>query len=213
MRVFSAPIVLLTSMIILSGCGGGATVSQNQCIASDWQTLGYRDGVNGIRSSQLLKHQDACVKHGIIPDRAGYMTGWNDGVGEYCQPNNAFEIGELGGGHDNVCPREMQTTFTTAYRQGRKLYLARVEIANLERAIGHKEHRLEDIKAELVSSATGQLNPLLTTADRVELLARTHRLTEERHRLKTELPPLIDELADRQIALDSMRQTLASVVY
>ena len=213
MRIFSALTFLLTTMLVLVGCSSGATVSQNQCIASDWQTLGYRDGVNGVRSSQLLKHQDACVEHGIIPDRAGYMAGWNTGVREYCQPNNAFEIGELGGGHDNVCPHEMQTTFTTAYRQGRKLYLARVEISNLERTISHKEHRLEDIKGELVSSATGQLNPLLSTADRVEMLAYTHRLTEERHRLRTELPPLIDELEDKQIALDGMRQSLAGVVY
>ena len=132
MRIIITPLILLTSAVILSGCGGGATVSENQCIASDWQTLGYRDGVNGIRSSQLLKHQDACVEHGIIPDRAGYMAGWETGVREYCQPNNAFEIGELGGGHANVCPNEMQTVFTTAYRQGRKLYLARVEISNLD---------------------------------------------------------------------------------
>ena len=75
MRIIVTPLILLTSAVILSGCGGGATVSENQCIASDWQTLGYRDGVNGIRSSQLLKHQDACVEHGIIPDRAGYMAG------------------------------------------------------------------------------------------------------------------------------------------
>jgi len=210
MRIF---LILFTPLIVLAGCGGGATVSQNQCIAADWQTLGYRDGVNGVRSSQLLKHQDACVEHGIIPDREGYMTGWNTGVREYCQPNNAFEIGELGGGHDNVCPNGMQTTFTTAYRQGRQLYLARVEISNLERTINAKEQRLEQIKADLVSSATEQLNPLLTPADRVELLAYTHRLTEERHRLRTELPPLEHELADRQIELDAMRQSLVSVVY
>lgn len=209
MRVF---LVSLTTMIILSGCGGGATVSQNQCIASDWQTLGYRDGVNGVRSSQLLKHQDACVEHGIIPDRTGYMAGWNDGVREYCQPNNAFEIGELGGGHDNVCPANMQSTFTSAYREGRKLYLVRVEITNLERSINQKEHRLEDIKAELVSSATAQLNPLLSTAERVEMLAYTHRLTEERQVLKTELPQLEHELDHKQAELEALRQ-LVSAVY
>ena len=58
--------------IVLSGCGGGASVSQNQCAAGDWQTLGYRDGVRGYRSTELLAHQDACGKHGVIPDRHGY---------------------------------------------------------------------------------------------------------------------------------------------
>jgi hypothetical protein len=206
-------IIVSTTLIILSGCGGGATVSQNQCIASDWQTLGYRDGVNGIRSSQLLAHQDACVKHGIIPDRTGYMAGWNTGVHEYCQPNNAFEIGELGSGHNNVCPGEMQSTFTTAYRNGRKLYLARNELANLERSVNHMEQRLEQIKVELVSSATEQLNPTLTTAARIEIGAYTHRLTQERRRLKMDLPQLIAELADKQAELEAMRDSLVSAVY
>jgi len=210
MRIASG---LLISVIALSGCGGGATVSENQCIASDWQTLGYRDGVNGIRSSQLLAHQDACGKHGIIPDRAGYMMGWNEGVREYCQPNNAFEIGERGDGHNNVCPDGMQTAFTSAYREGRKLYLARVEVTNLERSIGEMEQRLEQIKAELVSSTTEQLNPMLTTAERVELLAHTQRLNDEKHRLKKDLPPLRNELAVKQVELDALRQSLVSVVY
>ena len=213
MRALSTLIACFTSLIILSGCGGGASVSKNQCIASDWQTLGYRDGVSGLRSSQLLKHQDACVKHDIIPDRTGYMMGWNQGVLEYCQPNNAFEIGELGRGHNNVCPGEMQTPFTRAYREGRKLYLLRREVANIEQAIAQNEQRLETVKAEIVSSATHQLDPLLTPADRVELAAHTHRLTEERHRLLHEIPMLMDELDDKQAELDNLRQSLAGVVY
>lgn len=205
--------ILLAKLTLLAGCGGGASVSQNQCIASDWETLGYRDGVNGIRSSRLLAHQDACVEHGIIPDRTAYMRGWEDGVREYCQPNRAFEIGELGQGHDNVCPQGMQTEFTTAYREGRKLYLARVEVSSLERLIGEKEHRLEHVKAEIVSSAADQLNPSMTPADRVNMLAYTHRLTEEKQRLESEIPALVDELAHKQAELERLRQTLATVVY
>lgn len=205
--------ILLLATLTLLGCGGGASVSQNQCIASDWETLGYRDGVNGVRSSRLLAHQDACVEHGIIPDRTAYMRGWQEGVTEYCQPNRAFEIGELGQGHDNVCPADMQSQFTAAYREGRRLYLARVEVSNLERLIGDKEHRLETVKAEIVSSAADQLDPMLTPADRVEMLAYTHRLTEEKQRLESEIPALVDELAHKQAELEHLRQTLATVVY
>lgn len=210
MRTF---ILLLTALIILSGCAGRDTVSESQCIASDWQTLGYRDGVNGIRSSQLLAHQDACGKHGIIPDRAGYMTGWNIGAREYCQPNNGFELGERGGGHSNICPQDMQTTFTTAYREGRRLHLARIEVSNLERSISRKERRLENIKTDLVASVTEQLNPTLTAPERVELVAYSHRLIEERARLKEQLPLLVMELADKQIELDALRRLLISAVY
>ena len=55
-------ITLISTLALLGGCASGGSVSENQCIASDWQTLGYRDGVAGYRSSRLLKHQDACVQ-------------------------------------------------------------------------------------------------------------------------------------------------------
>jgi chromosome segregation ATPase len=107
----------------------------------------------------------------------------------------------------------MQTTFTRAYREGRKLYLLRVEVANIEAAIAQSEQRLEAVNAEIVSSATRQLDPLLAPADRIELAAHTHRLTEERHRLQHEIPALVDELDDKQAELDRLRQALAGVVY
>ncbi len=141
------------------------------------------------------------------------MAGWNTGVREYCQPNRAFEIGESGGGHDNVCPEGMQSRFTTAYREGRRLHLLRVDVQSLEHQIGHMESRLEQIKAELVSSGTAQLNPLLTPAERIELAAHTQRLTEEHRRVTSELPQAKSELARKRTELDGLRQSLASVVY
>ena len=83
--------VALFGVLAMSGC---ATLSESQCIASDWQTVGFRDGVSGTQSSQLLKHQNACVKHGIVPDRQAYLAGWDDGVEQYCQPRNGFAAGE-----------------------------------------------------------------------------------------------------------------------
>ena len=79
----------LVFSLLLVGCAGRTTVSENQCTAGDWQTLGYRDGVNGHRSSRLLQHQDACVRHGIVPDRAGYMVGWEEGI--------TYEVKKVGG--------------------------------------------------------------------------------------------------------------------
>ncbi len=199
--------------ILAAGCGGGATVTENQCYAGDWETLGYRDGVQGLRSSELLEHQDACGPYGVVPDRTSYMAGWQDGANEYCQPNNAFEVGELGYGHSNICPAHMQSAFTSAYRQGRQLYLARREIANLEHLIASRESRLDEVRALIVSTSTDQLNPELTVAQRVDLLAATQRLTEEKVRIEQEMPSLHADLMMRRNELDSMRQTLVSVVY
>ncbi|MCZ6616489.1 MAG: DUF2799 domain-containing protein [Gammaproteobacteria bacterium] len=196
---------------LLAGCSGGATVSESQCVAGDWQTLGYRDGVRGLRSSQLLAHQDACVKHGIVPDRHGYKLGWEEGIREYCEPYNGFSVGEHGNGHNNVCPSDLRAEFLTAYQEGRSLYLARMEVANLERAITRKVNRLEQIKAEIISTATAQLNPVLTTVERIELLARTERLNTERVRIREEIPALEQDLAIKARHLDALNGSLAAV--
>ena len=204
---------LLLLMILTAGCASNGSVSENQCIAADWETLGYRDGVVGYRSSRLLKHQDACVEHGIIPDRNLYMAGWEQGAREFCEPNRGFELGERGDGHNNICPADMRDLFLAAYREGRGLYLARVAVNNLERTIAQKEGRLEHVKAEIVASATEQLNPILTTAERIELLAYTNRLRDEQSALEHEIPGLYAELDGKRAELNVLRRTLVKVIY
>ena len=206
-------VATLAVVLTVAGCGGNPSVSESQCIAGDWQTVGYRDGVNGLRSTQLLQHQDACVQHDVFPDRDSYMVGWEQGMREYCKPHNAFVTGERGQRYSNVCPASMDHEFQEAYQEGRELYLARAAVANLERKIVERENRLEVVKAEIVSSATSQLDPFLTPAQRIELIAYTQRLTEEKSRIHAEIPELEDQLAEQAQHLDALTQTLASVTY
>jgi hypothetical protein len=209
LKLVPAIAVLLT----VAGCSSNPSVTESQCIAGDWQTVGYRDGVNGLRSTQLLQHQDACVQHDVIPDRTTYMVGWKQGVREYCNPHNAFTTGERGQLYYNVCPAAMDHDFQVAYQNGRELYLARAAVANLERKIVDRENRLEVVRAEIVSSAASQLDPTLTTTQRIELIAYTKRLADEKSRIQAEIPELEDALADRAQHLDALRNTVASVSY
>ena len=209
LKIVATVAVVLT----IAGCGGNPSVSESQCIAGDWQTVGYRDGVNGLRSTQLLQHQDACVQHDVFPDRDSYMVGWEHGMREYCKPHNAFATGERGQRYYNVCPASMDHDFQEAYKEGRELYLARAAVANLERKIVARENRLEVVKTEIVSSATSQLDPFLTAAQRIDLIAYTQRLTEEKSRIQAEIPELEDQLAEEAQHLDALTQTLASVTY
>lgn len=202
--------VLLVSGLMLGGCAGSPSVSENQCAAGDWQTVGYRDGVNGVRASRLLAHQDACGRHGIVPDRAEYMLGWESGVREYCQPSNGFQVGEHGWRHDNVCPQDLQAGFLSAYREGLDLYQARAAVANLEWEIARKTERLAEVKTQIVTTAAAQLDAGLTAADRVELVSRVQRLHEEQQRLKREIPDLEAELLVKSRELDNLNRTLAA---
>jgi hypothetical protein len=201
------------SILVLAAlaCADNATVSESQCAAGDWQTIGYRDGAIGYRSTRLLAHQDACVQHGVIPDRNEYMLGWEQGIQEFCDPNNAFRVGNTGARHNNVCPPDQRDDFLESYKEGRSLYLARAEVLRLERQIYGKRLRLESVREQIVTTSTAQLNPLLMPAERIELLAKVQRLHEEMKRLETEMPHLEDDLARKVVELEDLNQSMAAL--
>lgn len=203
-------ILLILTAVLLAGCAGRPSMSENQCAVGDWQTIGYRDGVNGQRSTRLLDHQDACMEHGVAPSRSEYMAGWDEGVREYCDPSNGFHVGERGWTYNNVCPHDLRSGFLAGYQQGRTLYDARAAVAGLEREIDQKTNRLANVKSEIVSSVAGQLDAELTAEERIELASRMQRLVEEQERLKREIPDLEVELDMKSRELDRLHQTLAT---
>lgn len=207
-RYFS--LLLLPLTLSLTGCGGGASVTQNQCVAGDWQTLGYRDGANGRRSTALLAHQDACGEHGIVPDRYGYMLGWEQGSREYCQTDNAFIVGERGEHYNNICAEDLRADFLNAYSNGRTLYLARSAVADLERQISYNQSRLETVKSEIVASAAAQFSGTLLPEERLELITRTQRLYGEQQQLEYDLVELERKLVLKEQDLNNLNRTLAS---
>ena len=196
--------------LTLPGC---ATLSESQCLASDWQTVGYRDGMSGIQSSQLLKHQNACVKHGIVPDRNAYLAGWEEGVAQHCQPNNGFNAGERGASYSNVCPDNLKDSFYEAYQDGRRLFLAHSEINNLSRSISQKEYRLKQIKSQITSTEVRLVDDATPAIQRRELLEITKDLAQEQGRLHAEIQDLTVDVAVKTERLQRLRQTLAYVGY
>lgn len=206
-------ISLFVMALVSLACANNASVSESQCAAGDWQTIGYRDGAVGTRSTRLLAHQDACVQHGVIPDRDEYMLGWKQGIAEFCDPNNAFEVGHSGQRHRNVCPPDQRQGFQQAYKEGRTLYLATAAVQNLERKLSNKRLRLETVKEEIVTTAAAQLNPALLPNTRIELLARIRRLNDEENRLTAEIPLLEEQLTLKAAELEALDRSMASLTY
>ena len=201
--------IVLAFTLSLMGLSGCASLSESQCLANDWQTVGYSDGLKGKQSSALLKHQNACVKHGVVPDRDSYLVGWHNGIEQYCQPTNGFAAGERGAGYGNVCPEHLQSAFFDAYTEGRQLYLARAEIKNLERLIHQKEHHLTKVKDDLVDAETLLIEGDLTSRERREVLEDTKALAQEQGQLETEIEDLKIEAAVKSDRLASLRHSLA----
>lgn len=203
--------LLLASVFACQSKKRRASLSENQCIAGDWETIGYFDGAQGYRSSRLLAHQDACVEFGRVPDRDTYLTGWREGIGEYCQPDNGYAQGLGGGSYQNVCPEDVEADFLAGYQRGRTLYEARRAYAAAEARVSRLEQRRIHIEAEIVSSGTAQLNPLLTPAARIERAASMKRLVDERIEIDRDLPGLREAVAQRRAELAALEEAPASI--
>lgn len=193
----------------LSGC---ASLSESQCLAGDWQTIGYRDGTNGLGPSELLEHQNACVKHGVTPDREAYLAGWNRGVLQYCQPRNGFALGERGASFPALCPDAVAETFEAAYHDGRRLYLARAEIRRLEREIRTREHRLEHLEEAIAGAEYRLVEDGLSSDERRRLLEETKTMSREQGEIEAELKELRIEVALEHQRLEQLRHALASAL-
>lgn len=205
--------ILAVITLALCACAGKPSVSEFQCKAGDWESIGYRDGAAGVKSTRILEHQEACGQFGIIPHREMYLAGWRNGLEEYCTAENGFNLGERGGRHTGVCQGELQHPFLLAYEDGRQLYTARSEVNRLARQLATYETRLGQIKEEMVSVSTAQLNPELTPEERLHLIADLDALMEERSDIKAAIPALEQELAASEMALDNLSRDLQSVSY
>lgn len=201
--------LLAAALLASAGLSGCASLSKSQCLADDWQTVGYRDGLAGVQQSNLLRHQNACVKHGVHPDRNAYLSGWHDGVTQYCRPGNAFRLGERGAGHGNVCPAHLQTDFDLAYEDGRSLYLAGAEVGRLRELLQSHDLRVREIKTELAGITAAMLEPHHTPADRAAMLLTAKDLAEEKAHLERDMDTLRLELAAKEEELAHLRHQLA----
>ncbi len=199
--------------LLLSACAAKPSVSEFQCKAGDWQTIGFRDGAAGAPSSRLLVHQDACGEFNIIPVREDYLAGWHEGLLNFCTAANGFDLGQRGASHNRVCSGELNQPFAGAYADGRQLYLARAQVDELQRRLHERHERLRWVKHEMTDAAAAQLNLELTPEERVHLLTRLHELAQEQGEIRSQIPSLESQLAAREMELERVQQLLAEVSY
>ncbi|MEM9622110.1 MAG: DUF2799 domain-containing protein [Pseudomonadota bacterium] len=203
----------LVSGLVLSACAAKPSVSEFQCKAGDWQTIGYRDGASGLLSSKLLAHQDACGAYAIVPDRRAYLSGWREGVSHFCTAANGFDLGSRGQRHNSVCVGELAQPFVSAYTDGLQIYTLQREVNDLAHRLQEREQRLHALKREMTDVAAAQLDPVLTAQQRIQLVADLHDMAEERGEILAQIPVLEEQLAAKEIELERVQQLLAEVAY
>lgn len=91
---------LALAALVMGGC---ATMSGDECMATDWSAVGYVDGASGFTTERFSRHRKACAKHGVTADFGAYQSGRDQGLVEYCQPGRGFDVGSNGGRYYGVC--------------------------------------------------------------------------------------------------------------
>src|SRR5262245_4989219 len=135
--------VLALRALALSGCAG---MSKEECLAMDWRTIGYEDGVAGYPGDHIAQHRKACAKYGVRSDLDLYQAGRAQGLREYCQPANGYRLGSGGAVYRGVCPADLEGRFIRAFEAGQQRYTLEVRVSDTKAQLGAKRRELERVQ-------------------------------------------------------------------
>ena len=204
----ASTVAIIAATAALAGCN---SMSARECLATDWQTVGYEDGVNGYAGDRIARYRNACSEHGITPSLPEYQSGRDQGLLEFCKPANGFRVGARGAGYGGVCPAGLDESFVDAYQSGRQLYVLRSRVGSAQSELHSMRSELDQIDRDLVSTAAQIVDPTLTTEQRAQLVVDTKQMAERKGEIKARIPQLEHELAAHQRELDDYRATLSYI--
>ena len=201
----SVTLGLVSAVAVLAGC---STMSADECLATDWRTVGYEDGAAGYSGTRIGQHRKACGKHGIAPDLEEYQLGRDEGLREFCKPLNGFRLGARGNGYNGVCPADLDESFVDAYQSGRQLHTLRSRVGATAHEIDSMRAEMDRIEHDLVTVAAKILDPSITQEHRAQLLVDSKQMAERKGELKARIPQLESDLIVYRHELDDYRATL-----
>jgi len=196
-----------------AGLGGCATMSGDECLTSDWSSIGFEDGARGYTADRIGEHRKACAKHGVTPNLLDYQSGRKQGLVEYCQPSRGFRVGSNGGSYGGVCSAHFEADFLDAYNAGSRLYVLRSNVSQASSAIQSIERELEQIDEDVHAVELLLISSDTSTEERIALLLDLKELSERNGRRNAEIRELHEQRAYSQVELDQYRNTIADLGY
>jgi hypothetical protein len=189
--------------------GGCASMSEQECLVSDWRTVGFEDGAAGRPVETIGNYRESCAKHGVAPDLASYRTGHEEGLASFCQPNRGFEVGRRGGTYRGVCPSTLEAGFLDGYNEGRHLYTLESAVRGLTSRIAQSNKTLDGLKKEITSKEAALISDDTTAEQRVTLLAETKELARRQGELEAQILELERQRVAATQELNQYTETLA----
>ncbi|MGP5210735.1 DUF2799 domain-containing protein [Psychrobacter alimentarius] len=113
-----------TAVLTLAGCATTQSLTPQQCQDSNWQEVGYADGLRGRSGAYFGHYANSCASvGGATPNRIQWEQGRQQGLKNYCTELNAYKLGREGYDWQPVCPLEGIEKLEEAYSQGRYYYI------------------------------------------------------------------------------------------
>jgi hypothetical protein len=206
MNIRTAGLISIVALLGLSGC---ATMTADECVMSDWHTIGYEDGARGYTADQLGNRRKACAKHGVAPDFEAYQAGREEGLRQYCQPSRGFSLGSSGARYNGVCPGYMEADFVDAYNSGRQLHTLRARVVSATNQINARKRELVNTKDRIRSAEVRLISTDTAIEDRVLLLSELKDLSERTGQLDAEIAGLIEDRAISEQQLEAYQHVIA----
>jgi hypothetical protein len=188
--------------VLLNGC---ATLSKDECRVADWRLIGYQDGVAGKSASRVGSYREACAKHAVVPDLTAYQAGREEGLLEYCRPENGYRLGESGHGYPAVCSSATEARFHAAYLAGRDVHLASSLVNRTQAQINRQRHRVRALEHDREHKLSELVMDGIKSEQRVLLLYQAHEIEAEIADVEADISDLEHELAHQQAQLDRLR--------
>ncbi|WGL18348.1 DUF2799 domain-containing protein [Microbulbifer bruguierae] len=114
-------ISLSTAVALAGGC---AVISENECQAGLWYERGIEDGARGRSQATVYQIAQKCHEYGVRTDTAAWLRGHEEGVEQYCTPENGFTVGRYGRDYEGVCTGPTADLFMANYQRGLVVYQA-----------------------------------------------------------------------------------------
>ncbi len=128
---------------------GCATLSEEDCLTTDWAVLGETDGRQGQPLSELNRYRRQCAEYDVVPDSDAYIEAHERGLAVFCTPGNAYREGRSGSRDQSVCPAALAPDFQRNHELGREVFTSLSRLRNDAASIGSARSEIEELRSDI----------------------------------------------------------------
>lgn len=177
MRKLAIAAALAATTLVAGSC---ATLNEDQCLAGDWNGIGYTDGANGYTTARFADHVKACAKYSVTPDQSLYLRGRERGLPVYCTLDRGFRVGRQGQSYAGVCPAALERPFLTGMADGRVVWDAQQRVDRAVNEISSAEARAADADTRMRDDEKRLADPAVGADEKKVIRERLKRLRDDR---------------------------------